>query len=88
MLFEVNFEVRVLGWQKVGIEKFVGFEMLRISMDEKQSYTGWSGEGMVEFNEAFFAELCMECVVRNGNLFFAETCFVELRLHLNPQARR
>jgi len=40
MLFEVNFEVRVLGWQKVGIEKFVGFEMLRISMDEKQSYTG------------------------------------------------
>lgn len=32
--FKENFEVRVLGWQKVGIGK-VEFEMLRISMDEE-----------------------------------------------------
>lgn len=50
-----NFEGRVLGWQKVGIGKvvMVGFEMLRISMDEEKGYIEISGECMIELNEAF-----------------------------------
>lgn len=44
-----NFEGRVLGWQKVGIGKvvMVGFEMLRISMDEEKGYIEISGESKV-----------------------------------------